>query len=154
MPFFGGYFGLGAIGGVAFTGSPIEPALRALLLAAQDVAAIVADRVYIEDAPEDERRPRVTLFVVADNDPHTLAEHGGYLTGRAQVNCLAASIKDARLLAVAVRNALDSKSGTVAGCQVDWIKAHDSRPLPALALAGQAKPTYGIARDFTFMCRP
>jgi hypothetical protein len=130
---------------------PIEPAFRYLLLQDSNVSQMVADRIYIGNRPQDHRQICIVINLISEDDTHTLDAHGGYFTGRMQVDCLASTAKDAARLAIAAKWALDSESGLIAGCNVDWIKSQSRRRLPMEPLEGQASPTYGMSLDCTFM---
>ena len=68
-----------------------------------------------------------------------------------QVTCLAPSAQEARQLTSAAKFALDSATGSIAGCEVDWIKADGSRAVHRKPLKGKARPTYGRLFDCEFM---
>jgi hypothetical protein len=153
---------------------PIEPAFLALLTdaptvaaahsgdaqAATDAAAALAalaalatGGVHIGAPSQDERRPCIAVNVIDEEDHHTLTKHSGYATGIVQVDCLAPTAKDARLLARAARAILDSAAGVIADCNIDWIKVAGSRRLPRLPLQGKALPLFGLSLDCAFMYR-
>src|SRR5687768_6237428 len=100
----------------------IEPAFRSLLLAAAPVVSMVQDRVWLGSRPQNELRPGVVLTLVTASHPHTFEEHGGYVQGTMQADCLAPDYKAAKELTEAVKNALDNYTGTVAGVAVDYIE--------------------------------
>lgn len=132
------------------TRDPLEPAIRALLLADENVEAIIGARVYIGERPADERRACVVIHITEEDDEHTLDSHDGYVQGTAQIQCLAPTAKEARLLAIASRWALDSKDGEIAGCTVDWLHVEGSREIPAAPLDGESIPTHGVTVDLDF----
>lgn len=128
----------------------IEPAFRTLIVNAPAVAAIAQDRVYLGAAAQNERRARVVLTLVTATHPHTFEEHGGYVQGRMQADCLAPDYKTAKQLTEAVKNALDNYTGTTAGIAIDYIEVEDESDIPRLPLEGQAVPTFGVSVEALF----
>jgi hypothetical protein len=57
----------------------IEPSIRKLLVEAGPLNALLADRAYLGNAPQDERRPRVVLTVLSKVFPHCHDGAAGYL---------------------------------------------------------------------------
>jgi hypothetical protein len=83
-----------------------QSALRARLIAAAPVNALVAGRVYWVDRPQASTLPAVTLQVISDERPQT---HDGFTTSRAttvQVDCWGRTYSEKVAVAEAVINAL------------------------------------------------
>jgi hypothetical protein len=128
----------------------IEPAFRSLLIGDNPVKAIVDDRVWLGSRPQNERRPGVVLTLTVATHPHTFEEHGGYVQGTMQADCLAPDYKTAKQLADAVKNALDTYMGTVNGLVIDFIETDSESDIPRLPLEGQAVPSFGVSLEFSF----
>jgi hypothetical protein len=128
----------------------IEPAFRSLLFAAAPVVAIVTDRVWLASRPQNERRAGVVLTLTTATHPHTFEEHGGYVQGSMQCDCLAPDYRAAKELAEAVKAALDNYTGTVDGLRIDYIEIDTESDIPRLPLEGQSLPTFGVSVDVNF----
>lgn len=129
----------------------IEPAIRQILLASNDVLAAVEDRIYFVIAPQGERRTRIVLQLVTSVPGFTFEGRGGYVNGRIQVTSLAPTYQEAKELTAAVRLALDGFSGTADDTDIAFIETENVRDIPAAPLEGRATPTFGVAVDATFM---
>lgn len=131
----------------------IEPAIRTILAGNAAVTAVVADRIWHGNRPQDERRPGIVLSLISATHPQTLDDHGGYSTGTVQADVLAPSYREAKELAAKVRAALDQYSGTVAGADIDWLIIEDESDIPTVPLEGKAVPTAGVSLEVSFMVR-
>lgn len=132
----------------------IEVAFRKLLLAAQPVADLVADRVYFNLRPQDERRPSVVLTVVSAIPGATFKGRGGYVNGRMQVNALAPTYPQAKQLAQAARDALDGYTGTQDATVICYLMSENARDIPVMPLTGSAnQATFGVSVDVKFMVK-
>lgn len=129
----------------------IEPVFRTLLVAAPAVSALVADRVYFANRPQDERRACVVLTLAGANGQHTHDGPAGWVDGVMRLDCLAPSYKAAKELASAVRAAIDGYAGTVAGTAVQYIEVDSQEDIEAAPLEGRALPTFGISIECSFL---
>ena len=129
----------------------IEPAVRTILASAPAVAAVVENRVWLGQRPQNERRPGVVLNRTSGGDPHCLDGSAGYETGTIQADVLAPDYRTAKELARKVADALDNYTGTVAGVEIDWLSVDDEADIPAAPLEGKASPTFGVALEVSFM---
>lgn len=79
----------------------LQGALRARLLAAAPVAALVANRIYWVEAPQDAALPRITLFTVDDMRPQNLSGWD-MRSARIQIDVWAASYSSSRAITEAI----------------------------------------------------
>jgi hypothetical protein len=104
----------------------MEEQLRALLLAATGVTALASTRVNFGEHPQGQPLPAVVLNTVQDAEGHDLEGVDDLSQGRVQIDCYAATYGAAKLLARAVRGALDGyKGGDFMG--VFLVSARDGR---------------------------
>lgn len=105
----------------------MEEAFRALLLANTAFMALVgtADRVVFGDAPQGRTYPLVTMLTVSGAQGHTMMGPDGLFQGRVQVDCLAASMIEAKRIGRAVVAAVDGHRGLATGGEFLGI-FHDS----------------------------
>ena len=94
----------------------MEEAFRALLLAHGPLAAVIgAESVVFGDAPQGRPYPIITMITVSGAGGHTMRGPDGLFQGRVQVDCLAASMIDAKRLGRLVVAALDGRRGPATG---------------------------------------
>lgn len=132
----------------------IEAAVRTILAGNQDVAAVVADRVWVGPGsrPQNERRPGVVLTRTGGGDQHCLDGSTDYATGTIQADVLCPTYREAKELARKVVAALHNYSGTVAGVVIDWLSVGaDQSDIPTAPLEGKALPTFGVSLAVEFM---
>ena len=91
----------------------IHSALYRLLTSNGAVAALVGDRVYPMQAPQDTAYPLIVFSTIVELRAPTLAGASGAVNPKIQVDCWAESNEDADSLSDAVRLALDGYRGTV-----------------------------------------
>lgn len=84
----------------------MEGAVRARLLAAAPVTAIVGQRVYWEDRPQNAALPAIVLQLPTDLREQHMGGFQGLLFARMQVNVLAVSFADKKRLKEVVIAAL------------------------------------------------
>lgn len=129
----------------------IEPAVRSVLLADADVALAVADRVWFALRPQGERRAGVVIARQNGSDPGNLDGPAGYVVGTLQLDCLAPTYKDAKLLAAKVTSAIDGYTGTIGGTQIDWLTVADHSDVPVMPPEGKSTPqTFGVSLTVDF----
>jgi hypothetical protein len=132
----------------------IEVAFRKLLTVDATVAALVVDRVYFGNRPQNERRPSIVLYLVSQTVPGMTYRGQDFSTGRMQLNCLAPTYPQAKQLAAAARTALDGFTGTQDGTEVGYILISNYRDIPVMPLQGAAQPaTFGVSIDAIFMVK-
>lgn len=89
----------------------MEEDLRALLLGAPAVAALVGLRVNFGRHPQGEPLPALVLTTVSDREGLTLDGPDGLQRARVQIDCWAASYGEAKHLSRAVRERLHGHAG-------------------------------------------
>lgn len=129
----------------------IDTALRAILLADTDVAAVVDERVWFGLRPQGERRAGIVIRRTGGSDPGTLEGSAGYVTGSMDLDVLAPTYKDAKQLAVRVTTAIDGYSGAIAGTLIDWLAVSDDSDIPQIPPEAKSTPTtYGVSLTVDF----
>jgi hypothetical protein len=132
----------------------IEVAFRQLLTNDTATAALVADRVYFVNRPQDERRASVILNLISAIPGMTFQGRGGYVNGRIQVSCLAPTYPQAKALAQAARNVLEGYHGTQDGTVIAYIETETFRDIPVMPLQGAAQPaSFGVSIDAKYMIK-
>ena len=126
----------------------IETTVRTILTGSESVAARATGGIHFNAAPQNERRARIVLTTVDDLTEFNHEGRAGWGTGRIQVDCLAPTYPEAKLLAQAVRDAID---GAEIGDDVGYLRCESARDIPTAPLSGQAVPTYGVSVDVVFM---
>jgi hypothetical protein len=106
----------------------IEDAIKARLLAAPTVTALVDTRVY-DELPQNPVLPTVTLLRIDDDTEMPLDEPGDLVHARIQADSWATSHASARALALNVKKALGGCKGTLAGTEIRGVKVGSSRSL-------------------------
>jgi hypothetical protein len=131
----------------------IEPSIRKLLTSAGTLTPILGDRVFLGNAPQDERRARVVLNVLSKTFPHCHDGRAGYQTGTIQVACLAPTYQHAHELADAVRLRLDMYEGFGVTPQVEilHLEIEDAEDIEREPFDGQGEATYGVAMPCRFI---
>jgi hypothetical protein len=131
----------------------IEPSFRTILLAAQPVRLLVDDRVYLGNAAQSERRPRIVLTLISRENAHCIDGAAGYGTGAMNVACLAPTYQGAKELADAARSALDCYVGlgVTSFVEIHWIEIESEEDIHVAPLEGQAVPTFGVSLTARFM---
>ncbi|WP_439150833.1 DUF3168 domain-containing protein [Sulfitobacter sp.] len=89
----------------------MEEDFRALLTGAATVTAICGTRIEYGGNAQGAAYPRIALYVIGDNESHTMRGPDGLSVGRVQVDCYAMTYGGAKLLGRAVRAVLDGYSG-------------------------------------------
>lgn len=101
----------------------IEDAIRAVLLADADVAALVSSRVWPVRLPQAGTLPAVVYQRISTTaEPPALEAPVGPTRSRVQVSCWAATFGQARQLGEAVLGALNGWSGTAGGERVELVR--------------------------------
>lgn len=94
-----------------------EKAIRARMLSSAAIAALVGNRVYVDDAPQvtggANPYPYIVLRTVSATPGHVFAGYDGLTEFRVQVDCYARTSDVSRQLSNAVRNRFDGFSGSV-----------------------------------------
>jgi Protein of unknown function (DUF3168) len=131
----------------------IEVAFRQLLTAdTAPTTALVTDRVYFGNRPQNERRATIILTLISAIPGVTFQGRGGYVNGRIQVSCLAPTYPAAKALAEAARDVLDGFRGTQDGTVIAYIETEQLKDIPVLPLEGAGTPaSYGVSVDARFM---
>lgn len=89
----------------------MEAGLQGLLAADEGVAAIAAGRIYPVNLPEQISGPSATYRVISNIEEYTLDGPTGMMTARVQIDAWAEVYGDAKALAKAIHDALDSFTG-------------------------------------------
>ena len=95
--------------------------LRAALLAAPDVAAMVGARVYPNIRPQASPLPALVLTVVSGRRDYHTRGVGTLKTRRVQVDVFASTAQDAEDLSNATEEALSGFSGVVGGTRFQGV---------------------------------
>jgi hypothetical protein len=88
----------------------IEIDLRAAMLAASAVTALVGQRIAAGVLPEGEVRPYVTYSLVAGERVPSLTDSGLMRHARMQVNCWSQNYGEAKQIALAVQTAIEASA--------------------------------------------
>lgn len=129
----------------------IEAAFRTILVGAPAVAALVADRVYFGNRPQNEQRASVVLSLTTSTPQHTHDGSGGWTDGSMRLDVLAPTYKAAKELAALIRAAIDNYAGTVAGVNVALIEVESVEDIESAPLEGRAVPTFGVSIEASFL---
>jgi hypothetical protein len=124
----------------------MEAGLVAVLQADAGVSAIVAGRIHPTSDPQSAALPKVTYAVVGSVNGSRLGTFSndgptGLAIERVQFDCLAIDLYTARLLARAVKHALNGGFGVQGGVQYCGVNIVDLRESPLPLRFGQEKPT-------------
>lgn len=103
----------------------IESALVALLEADATLQALIGDRIYNTQAPDDESRAHLVFADLGGQHINGLTANSGWRRGRWQLTAWAGSPTAARAIRAAAQAALDRHHGTVAGTVIDDITFDD-----------------------------
>lgn len=93
----------------------MKQALRAHLLADPGIAALVDRRIAWAARPREAQLPSIALHRIDGVRDYTMAAPSGLVTARVQVDCWAATNKEASAISDAVRGALSGLRDTVGG---------------------------------------
>lgn len=93
----------------------IEQALKVYLDAYTNLAAIVGDRIYIGDLPQDYELPAVTFFLVAGSEWHSQGANPGVSDPLYQFSCWAHTPLETVSIANQIKTALRDFSGVMGG---------------------------------------
>lgn len=120
----------------------IEEALVARLLAWPGLTALIGQRLYPEEIPQNDSLPAVFYLDISDNKVHTLTGIHRVEQPIKQFTVYAATKASAKAVANQIKLALSDYQGTLSGVQVQWIKLINE-------LANQYKSSDGVIRTFT-----
>ncbi|TAN01737.1 MAG: DUF3168 domain-containing protein [Rhizobiaceae bacterium] len=109
---------------------------RDLLLADQSVAAVISNRLWPLELPENGTLPAIVLTPVDESDDFHLGGQNRYPLARVVVDCIADSFPAADSLGDTVKDALVSFRGTSGIYRIDLIAADDVYPCGEGRLAG------------------
>jgi len=107
-----------------------ELVIKALLDADAGVAALVATRLYSDVRPEGDVLPAIVWNEISDapRPPIDITTGAEPMTGRIQVNCLAASSSGVKALKDAVIGACHKHSGSIGGISVQAVLQDTAGP--------------------------
>jgi hypothetical protein len=88
----------------------IEVDLRAAMIAASAVTALVGQRIAAGILPEGEVRPYVTYSLVTGERIPSMTDSGLMRHARMQVNCWSPSYSEAKQIALAVQTAIEASA--------------------------------------------
>lgn len=88
----------------------IEIDLRAAMIAAPAVTALVGQRIAAGILPEGELRPYVTYSLVTGERIPSMTDSGLMRHARMQVNCWSQSYSEAKQIALAVQSAIEASA--------------------------------------------
>lgn len=98
----------------------IEDALRTRLLADSSISALIADRMYVLQAPQGGPTPYVVYMIVSENPNYTVGCVSDELI--IQYSVFSATYAQARSIAKAIRANLENAHGTIGGVGVSSIR--------------------------------
>lgn len=132
--------------------------LTAYVASQPDLVSRVGDRVRPVGADTDDALPYLTYLDVDGQRPGGLDGPSGLADGRLQVNVVAATYGEAKLLArllagtrdetTDLPTGLDGFKGTLGGIDVRRVKLEDVRDTSENPVSGQQRPLYEIQLDF------
>lgn len=123
-----------------------EEALFAILSNDAGVTAIVGDRIYPLQTPEEGQYPALSYWRVDGPREHALDGPAGLARPRMQVDAWANDFRTAKAAIEAVIEALDGYRGTVAGVSIVGILALNDHDI-----FEPSTRTYHVAADFEVM---
>lgn len=135
----------------------IEPAIRAILIAASPVTAIAGTRIRPANLAAEEASSGaacVAYQVLPGEAIHCLNAAAEYTTEPFRCDCFASTYPIAKSLAAAVKTALDYYGGTIGGIEVvniEWQGTVDETPPADI---GAETPIYHLAVEFTSFIKP
>lgn len=88
----------------------IEVDVRAALIAASAVTALVGQRIAAGIMPEGEARPYVTYSLVSGERIPSMTDNGILRHARIQLNCFAVTYASAKQIALAVQTAIEASA--------------------------------------------
>lgn len=91
------------------------PPVQSTLEGSGAIAAIVGDRIFQTQAPQDKARPYVVWWIPSSIPGNNLSCLPEYDDQRVQIDCYSKSQIEARALAEAVRDAVEAKTNIVFG---------------------------------------
>jgi hypothetical protein len=124
----------------------IETTIRTILAGDDAVVALVSDRIWPGNRPQNERRTGCVITLPDKQFPQTLDDHAGYATGTVQVDSLAPTYREAKELTEAIKAALDQYESA----DVDYLIVDDEHDIPSAPLDGKALPTFGVSLSINF----
>ena len=131
----------------------IEQTFRKLLTtSAPALETLVADRVFVGTANQDERRPRVVLSLLSRTQDHDMDGPAGPVSGEVQIACLAVDYPTAKAVAAAARSRINGYTGTGfnVSVEVDFIHVTDEQDITNTAPQGQGSASFGVAITASF----
>lgn len=118
-----------------------EEAIHSLL-------AIVDADIFPVQTRENTEPPYIVYQMISDVPDVVLAGASGVTQARVQIDCYADGYAAVKTLAEAVRSALDSYSGIVAGYVIQGIFKEDSSDSPEAPLHGEGRAVNRVTTDF------
>ena len=100
----------------------IEEALLAYLLTKAGLTALIADRIYPDEAPQNTPLPYVTYMDVSNVPVHTLTGQYEYESPMKQFTAYAATKSAAKSVAKQIKLALKDYQGILSGIEIQYIK--------------------------------
>ncbi len=105
----------------------ITEALRAYLLAAPAVAALVGERVFVTVAPQEAEKPLVVLRKVSGARVYSQSGDSGLAWPRVEITARAERAADAIAVATAVRQAISGYRGMMGAVNVQAVFVDSER---------------------------
>ncbi len=100
------------------------------------------------------RQTCVVITRITTSRELTFKGSSGYSTGTLQLDCFGPTYPDAKLLADAIRKALDGYAGTTADnppTKVGFLNVTDERDMPAAILDAKSAPVlYGVSVEVNY----
>jgi len=112
------------------------------------VSAIVSSRIYPLFVPQNANIPAITYQNIVSPRVHTLGGVDDMVPALYQLNCWAETMRGARELSEAVRDALNNYSGTVRGVVIQATQIVDEDDMPEALAGDDVLNRYGKRLDF------
>ena len=126
----------------------IETAIDSLLINNSSITDLIGDRVYSQVREQSDGLPAVTYQVISAIRQIDMSGPNGFVEGRIQINCFAATILAAAELSEVVRLALSGFKGGAAGVRIEAMLLEDAGDLPAIEPENEQMSVYAKTMDF------
>ena len=110
----------------------------------------IADRIWPEVAVDNNETPYVVYSLIDDVDDVSLLGLSNRIETRVQVDCWSATMIEARELAIAVRDALISMSGTFGDVVIQTVRPDGRRSNSEPENESGGQGLFGVSGDFVF----
>lgn len=126
----------------------IETAIDSLLINNTAITDLIGDKLYSQVREQTDGLPAITYQVISGIRNFDMTGPNGFVVGRIQINCFAATILASRQLAAVVRVALSGFKGGAAGVQIECMLLDDEGDSPAIEPENEQMNVYAKTMDF------